>query len=311
MNQMFQMQFRFGRLSARFVGAMVVLQLASFAAHAQQVLFQGPAGRVSAMDVQADAATRISDAARATVLSRPDNVGQLASNLYVQRAMAAQALQKGLDASPQAKAELALAREKALTDLYWADFDQHHQPDEAALQAYARATYDAADPKVLAAPDRTRVRHILIKDKSAAGRAKAEALLEKLKAGASFEALARENSDDADTAGKGGDLGFIVADGVVPEFAQAMQALSKPGDLSGVVQSPYGYHIIELVEHRKEGKRPFDEMREQLLMQARTALLKEARAREVQRLLEGGQPEESAIEAFAKRYRPDAAAPKR
>lgn len=305
------MQFCSGRLGARLVGLLVALPLASLAVHAQQVLFQGPAGQVSAMDVQADAATRISDAARATVLARPDNVGQLASNLYVQRAMAAQARQKGLDVGPQAQAELALAREKALADLYWADFDQHHQPDEAALQAYARATYDAADPKVLAAPDRTRVRHILIKDKSAAGRAKAEALLAQLKAGASFETLAREHSDDAESAGKGGDLGFIVADGVVPEFAQAMQALSKPGDLSGIVQTPYGYHIIELVQRREAGKRPFDEMREQLLMQARTALLKEARTREVQRLLEGAKPDEPAIDAFAKRYQPDAVEPKR
>lgn len=305
------MQFCSGRLGARLVGLLVALPLASLAVHAQQVLFQGPAGQVSAMDVQADAATRISDAARATVLARPDNVGQLASNLYVQRAMAAQARQKGLDVGPQAQAELALAREKALADLYWADFDQHHQPDEAALQAYARATYDAADPKVLAAPDRTRVRHILVKDKSAAGRAKAEALLAQLKAGASFETLAREHSDDAESAGKGGDLGFIVADGVVPEFAQAMQALSKPGDLSGIVQTPYGYHIIELVQRREAGKRPFDEMREQLLMQARTALLKEARTREVQRLLEGAKPDEPAIDAFAKRYQPDAVEPKR
>lgn len=256
------------------------------------------------MDVRADAAVRISDAARSTMLSHPANVEQLASNVYAQRAMAAQALRKGLAKSPEAEAQLALAREKALADLYWADFDKSHQPADAALEAYAQSTYRTVDPKVLEAPERTRVRHILIKQGTPDARTRIAELLAKAQAGADFAKLAREHSEDRGSAARGGDLGFVPAGGVDPAFEQAMASLKAPGELSGVVETSYGYHIIRFEERREAGKRPFDEMREQLLMQARATLVKDARAKEVQRLLEGAAPDAAAIGAFSAQYKP-------
>ena len=272
--------------------------------HAQAVLFKGPAGQVSAMDVQADAATRISDAARPTLLSHPATVEQLASNVYVQRAMAAQAQAKGLAANPAAEAQLALGREKALADLYWADFDKTHQPTEAALEAYAQSTYRTADDKALQAPERTHVRHILLKAATPNARTRVSELLAKLKAGADFAPLARENSEDQGSAAHGGDLGFVAEGEMDPAFRRAVAALKNPGDLSDVIETPYGYHIVRLEERRAAGKRPFDEVREPLLMQARAALLKEARANDVQNLLKGAQANEEAIGAFSSQFKP-------
>lgn len=272
-------------------------------ASAQQVLFQGPAGQVTGVDVQADAATRISDAARSTMLSRAGNVQQLASNVYVQRAMAAEAQRKGLLSGPVAEAVLTLAREKAMADLYWADFDKSHQPGDAALEAYAQSSYRTTDRKLLESPERTRVRHILLKQKTPESRARIEALLEKAKAGADFAKLARENSEDTGSVAKGGDIGFVSEGAVVEPFEQATKALKKPGDLSDVVETQFGYHIIRLEERREAGARLYDEVRESLLMQARSTLVKEARAKEVQRMLEGATPNEAAIGTFSSQYK--------
>lgn len=271
---------------------------------AQSVLFGGPGGQVSTLDVQADAATRVSDLARSTVLSRPANVEQLASNLYVQRMMAGLAQARGLASSAEARTQLQLAREKALADLYWADFDQNHQPSDEALEAYAQSTYRTMDDKVLQAPARARVRHILIKATAPNARERVNDLLAKAKAGSDFAQLARENSDDQGSVGRGGDLGFVAEGDGDPSFARALAALKSPGDLSDVVETPYGYHIVRLEERREAGKRPFDELRDALRMQARGALIKEARAKEVQGLLAGGQANEAAIATFSSQFKP-------
>lgn len=90
--------------------------------------------------------------------------------------------------------------------------------------------------------EQIRVRHILLDD-----RQKAEQLLARLKAGADFAVLARQNSLDQSTRDSGGDLGWIPHGLTSPEFEKAAFALGK-GQLSGVVQSPFGFHIIQVLE---------------------------------------------------------------
>ncbi|WP_082576970.1 peptidylprolyl isomerase [Acidovorax sp. Root70] len=289
------------------VGRAFCAAICSFApllVSAQYALVQGPVGQVTDADVMADAATRISDTARATVLSRPDNVGQLASNVYVQRAMAVEAERRGLTAGRESAAALALAREKAMADLYLAEFDKNHQPSEAALLAYAQSTYRAVDGKQLDAPERTRVRHILLKQKSPETRARIEQILSDARAGKDFAQLAKDNSEDTGSVAQGGDIGFVTEGSTVVPFEEAMKGLKTPGDLSDVVETQFGYHIIRLEERRSAGKRGFDEVREQLLMQARTALLREARAKEAQRLQEGMKVNEAAVNTFSSKFKP-------
>ena len=291
--------------SAVFTRSMVLTALAALAAApalADGVLLQGRAGSVTTAEVAADARTRISDAARSVVLAKPENVTQLAANVYVQRAMAAEAERKGLAQGPEAAAALVLARDKALADIYLADFEKHHIPDDAALTAYAQAAYRAASAKDLAAPERARARHILIKSATPDARAKAEQVLAELKAGAKFEDLARKNSEDEGSASKGGDVGYVTDGATVAPFEEALKALTAPGELSGVVETAFGFHIIRLEERLPEGKRTFDEVREPLLAQARTALMREARAKDAQRLLEGTQSDEAAVRAFSGQF---------
>lgn len=102
-----------------------------------------------------------------------------------------------------------------------------------------------------------RARHILIKvdedaddAAKAAARAKADSLLNRAKAGEDFAILATENSEDTGSAAKGGDLGFNPRGVMVPAFDDAMFAL-EPGQISEVVKSEFGYHIIKLESFRE------------------------------------------------------------
>ena len=105
-------------------------------------------------------------------------------------------------------------------------------------------------------PERLRLRHILIRagekataaDKEKA-RAKADDLLERAKAGEDFAKLASENSDDPGSKGRGGELPPMTDGQTPPPFEQAAFALKKPNELSPVVETPFGYHVIQLLEH--------------------------------------------------------------
>ena len=102
------------------------------------------------------------------------------------------------------------------------------------------------------AVEQTHARHILIKVNEVVSeseaRHKLESLHARIKHGASFAELARLFSQDG-SASKGGDLGWIYPGDTVPEFERAMNLLA-PGELSQPVQSPFGFHLIEVLDRR-------------------------------------------------------------
>jgi peptidyl-prolyl cis-trans isomerase D len=123
-------------------------------------------------------------------------------------------------------------------------------------------------------PERVRVRHILIKTQGKPKadepilRAKAEALLKQIKGGADFAELAKKNSDDTSSAVKGGEVGWVTHGQMVPNFEKASFAL-KPGELSGIVETEYGYHIVQAEEKQDAHTQTFEEARPQLLLEAK------------------------------------------
>ncbi|MDH3318404.1 MAG: peptidylprolyl isomerase [Betaproteobacteria bacterium] len=98
----------------------------------------------------------------------------------------------------------------------------------------------------------THARHILVKTNEIVSeddaRRRLQGLRERIAAGADFAELARLNSEDG-TAARGGDLGWVYAGDTVPEFERAMNALA-PGELSQPVRTPFGFHLIEVLERR-------------------------------------------------------------
>ena len=115
----------------------------------------------------------------------------------------------------------------------------------------------------------THARHILIKTNELVSETEARNRLRNLKERldnkADFAELARVHSEDA-SASKGGDLGWLSPGDTVPEFERAMDAL-KPGEISEPVQSPFGWHLIEVIERRNQ-----DMSQERMRLMARQAL---------------------------------------
>lgn len=110
--------------------------------------------------------------------------------------------------------------------------------------------------------ERRRVAHILIplgKDEKAAEK-KAEDDLAALNGGADFAELAKRDSSDTFSAKKGGELDWFEKGVMDPAFEKAAFALAKEGELSGVVKSQFGYHIIKLLGVEPAAVRPFDEV---------------------------------------------------
>ncbi|MBI4988417.1 MAG: peptidylprolyl isomerase [Rhodocyclales bacterium] len=116
--------------------------------------------------------------------------------------------------------------------------------------------------------EQTRARHILIKTSELVSEAEARrrllALKERITHGAEFAELARLHSNDL-SAAKGGDLGWLNPGDTVPEFERAMNSL-KPGEVGEPVQSPFGWHLIQVTERR------MDVSQERVRQSARLAL---------------------------------------
>jgi peptidyl-prolyl cis-trans isomerase SurA len=102
--------------------------------------------------------------------------------------------------------------------------------------------------------EQTRTRHILIKvnevTSEAEGKVRIDRIKDRIDLGAKFDEQAKLNSEDG-SAAKGGDLGWISPGDTVPEFEQAMNRL-KPGEISGPVRTPFGWHLIEVQERRTQ-----------------------------------------------------------
>ncbi len=142
------------------------------------------------------------------------------------------------------------------------------QKVEASIEisdAQLRAAY-SANMDNFRMPERVKVRHILVKtvEKSDADKkqllAKAQGLLNQLKGGADFADLAKKNSDDPGSGQQGGDLGWVVRGQTVPEFEKTAFSL-KPGELSSVITTEYGYHILQVMEKEQAHVKPFDEVK--------------------------------------------------
>jgi peptidyl-prolyl cis-trans isomerase D len=148
----------------------------------------------------------------------------------------------------------------------------------AVSEADLRAYYDQ-NSAALGAPEERRASHILVnapKDAPAADRAKAKAtateLLERLrKAPGTFAEVARKSSQDDASAPSGGDLGFFQrGKGIDPAISTATYALAKAGDISDLVESDFGYHIVQLTELKPSAVPAFDKLRPKLEDQLRT-----------------------------------------
>lgn len=140
------------------------------------------------------------------------------------------------------------------------------EPSLGVTEADAKAFFEQNKARFQQG-DSVRASHILVgADASADAVAKAQAkakaglLLAELKKGVAFSDLAKRESQDPGSAAKGGDLGFFTRGDMVPAFEQAAFSL-KPGQTSGVVETPFGFHIISVTETKPGRDLGFDEVK--------------------------------------------------
>lgn len=157
-------------------------------------------------------------------------------------------------------------------------------PDEEV-----RKFYDENKEK-FASPEQVRASHILIRcepdakpeDKEKA-KAKAEEVRKRAAGGEEFAALATENSEDPGSKDSGGDLGFFTKDRMVEPFADAAFGL-KVGEVSGVVETQFGYHVIKCTDRKEAGTVGFEEVKDNISAYLKGRALDEAVQAKVQEL---------------------------
>ena len=278
--------------------AVVALQQPAMAAEPALVTTSGGIA-VTGEDVAVDVAQRMAPETRAQTLAQPSDVAQLAIGIAARRMLAAEAEAAQLDKDPAVATQLRLARERVLADARMAQIDGK-EPDSATLEKAALTEY-RAQPEKYRMPEEIRVRHILIDARSCEAEKRIAELLQRARApGVDFAALASEYSQDPGTAKRGGDLGFFSAGRLPAEFEKAAFALKNPGDLSGVVQTKSGWHIIRLEERRPAAQQPFDKVRESIVRDLTARDVRSRRAQVTEALMKDIRVDKDAVEGFAR-----------
>ena len=187
---------------------------------------------------------------------------QFAEDYLRMKMLAREGAKAGLDKDPEVVRQLALMRENLIAQAQLEKIEKGIDISEADL----RKLYDAQKAQY----EQVKARHILVAFKGSpaaqAGKpelteeqakAKAEELRKQIVAGASFDEIAKKESDDVGSGARGGDLGEFGRGQMVPEFEKAAFE-AKVGEVSPVVRTQFGYHIIKVDEH---GSTPFEEVR--------------------------------------------------
>lgn len=160
---------------------------------------------------------------------------------------------KGMERDGSMKTQMQVAAESVLIRAYIGDYLNAHQVSDDALKAeYDKIKAGLGDKEYKA-------RHILVEKKE-----DAESIIKQLQSGGKFDELAKANSKDTGSKENGGDLDWAVPSNYVKPFADAMVALQKGKFTPTPVQSPFGFHIIQLDDVRDAKVPSLDEVKPQL-----------------------------------------------
>jgi len=199
-----------------------------------------------------------------TYLSAPERKRQFVENLIMNDLLFEEGQRAGFDKDPEIDHQVTDLRKRLVVQRVM----RQYQTPPTISDEQVRAYYD--QNPILYSTTQIHASHILVKDEATAKQILAELRDHPDK----FADLAREKSTDTISAKKGGDLGTFGAGRMVPEFEKVAFAL-KPGEISDVVKTQYGYHIITVID-RKEGEpKPFDQVKEQIRATLRNRALQD------------------------------------
>lgn len=202
---------------------------------------------------------------RKTDLSRDEKIKKDILDIMVKRmALADMARKKDIDK----RMDVAQLIELNVDGILAAELIKEEVSNKIEVTEDDMRLYYKMNTQEFKSPEMVRARHILIKvDKSASdedrkkAKEKAEEILKRIKNGEDFAKLASEFSDDPATKEKRGDLGFFPKDRMVKSFEKAAFSLN-PGEVSDIVETHFGYHIIKVEEKKEAGIQPFESVKE-------------------------------------------------
>ena len=192
----------------------------------------------------------------------PDMEGQLKDEIIAREIFLQEAQKKGLDATEDYKAQMALARETILIRELFMDWQKKNPVTDEAI----KAEYD----KFVAANSgkEFKARHILVEKE-----ADAKDIIARIKKGAKFEDIAKKQSKDPGSAVNGGDLDWANPRSYVPEFTEALLKLTKGQLTDTPVKSQFGYHVIRLDDVRQAELPKLEEVKPQIAQQLQQQMM--------------------------------------
>lgn len=186
----------------------------------------------------------------------PEVESQIKEEVIAREVFMQEANRLGLEASPNYKSQMELARQTILIRELFEDFQKKNPVTDAEIQA----EYD----KFVAANQgqEYRASHILVPTE-----AEAKAIIASLKKGGNFAEMAKKQSKDTGSGARGGDLDWANANSYVPEFTEAMIKLKKGAYTQTPIKSQFGWHVIRLDDTRQAELPKLEEVKPQVAQQ--------------------------------------------
>lgn len=195
----------------------------------------------------------------------PQQRDDLAREILTKKAIVAKARKEGFDRKPEIKEQLSYVFDNFIAQEY---LDKVVTANITVPEEELKKYYQEHE-KDFQIPEQIKVRHILIASAKEAtpeekekARMKAETILQRLNKGEDFSKLASELSDDQISAPKGGELAAITLGKTNSEEFEKVAFALKTGEISGIVSTSYGFHIIKMEEHQEKRTATFSEARD-------------------------------------------------
>lgn len=218
------------------------------------------------------------DRVRATAQTLPDEMRgmppqmlfpMIVNQLVDQKALLIEAQKEGLQKDPEVQKTMQAAADQALQNVYLSRAVEPQITDDAIQAAYAKDYAGKTGEKEVHA------RHILVADEKTAND-----IIKQLKAGGDFAALAKKDSTDKGSAAADGDLGWFKKGDMLPDFSAAAFAMTKGQVSDKPVHTPYGWHVIQVLDTRTSTAPAFatvhDHIRQKLIQQDVRAVVEKA-----------------------------------
>ncbi|TNC96172.1 MAG: peptidyl-prolyl cis-trans isomerase C [Gallionellaceae bacterium] len=173
--------------------------------------------------------------------------------MIILEVIAQEAVRLGLNKNSEAAQQIELAKMSVLSSLFVQDYVKNHPVTDSQI----KQEYERVKPSY--SGTEYNVRHILL-----ATEKEAKEVLALLAKGGSFEKLATEKSKDANSAARGGSLGWALPSVFVPQIASALLILEKGGYTQEPVQSQMGWHVIRLDDVRERKAPSLEELKPQI-----------------------------------------------